>query len=246
MRKIVFIFFILNLFLLQSCSFNSEVTYYKDSTSTITADLYMKEMITSMKSMFSDSLVSKKDLEEIEKFPRTWTSVYDFEKMKDGKVATQNPDSIRLMKKVFMKSNFEDKDFTGISLKMDRFSPSDYDYIKKGFSKTDNLPVDINTVNNWNGKNLIINTENFNKDMLPNIDDSEKTEEALQMVKMMYQNISVTLKFENKIKSITGKHDWVIPVDDHTVKITYDMETISGESKTPLTHADKKIVIVTE
>ncbi|WP_419869529.1 hypothetical protein [Chryseobacterium sp. CT-SW4] len=244
MKHLIFIFSIVSFFALQSCSLNSEVTYYKDSTSTVTADLDMKEMISSFKSMFADSLKNKKELEEIEKLPRTWTSIYDLEK-KEGKIS-KDPDSVRIMKKVFMKSNFDQKDFTGISFKMDRFAPSDYNYIKKGFSKADNLPIDINTVNNWNGKTLTINTDDFNKEMmLPEGDDTSKAE-TLQMMQMMYKEVNITLKFENKIKSITGRHDWITQMDDHTVKVTYDMEALSGENKKPFINADKKIVITTE
>lgn len=62
---------------------------------------------------------------------------------------------------------------------------------------------------------------------------------------MFFKNIGTTLKFENKIKSITGKHDWLKQVDDYSVRIQYDLKTMYDKDP-KLKNADKKIVIVTE
>lgn len=257
MKKIIALF-IITLFTLQSCSVNSEITYHKDSASTTLVDVDMKDAMQMMKSMMPDSVKNdKKDLGELEKLPRTWTSFYDLEK-KEGKLKTTNPDSIKIMKKIFMKSNIQDNEMTGISMKMEHFTKADYNSMGN-LSKKDPIPVDQNVLNDWDGKTLVIDTKNFDlsslKKMLDNkelagigSDDEssdESSEKAEGMLKMMFGKIGTTLKFETKIKSITGKHDWVTKVDDYSVRINYDMDAMFGKEK-KLINADKKIVIVTE
>lgn len=255
MKNVLFLF-IASLFVLQSCSINSEVTYHKDSASTTVMDLDMKEAIQMMKSMVPDSAKNdKKELAELEKLPKTWTSLYELEK-KEGKLKNNNPDSVRILKKIFIKSNFENNEVSGFSLKMDRFNKADYTAISN-FSKNDKLPIDQMALNSWDGKTLIIDTEKFNLSAFKSIlsgkefsDEGDVSDEqsdaTTSMMKMMYKKIGTTLKFENKIKSITGKHDWITKVDDYSVRINYDIEAMFGDSKTPLKNSDKKIVIVTE
>ncbi|MBB4807996.1 hypothetical protein HNP38_003336 [Chryseobacterium defluvii] len=256
MKKILFILTAC-LLALQSCSVNSEITYHKDSASTTVMDLDMKDAMEMMKSMVPDSAKNgKKDFTELEKLPKTWTSLYELEK-KEGKLKTDHPDSIRIMKKIFMKSNVENNEIMGISMKMDHFTMADYQIIGSS-SKKDKLPLDQMALNSWDGKTLTIETENLNlngfkdvlggKDFAGEDDESpeEDSEKSTGMMKMMYKKIGTTLKFENKIKSITGKHDWVTKVDDYSVRIDYDLDTLFGDSEKPLKHSDKKIIIVTE
>ncbi len=252
MKKILFLL-VISLFTLQSCTINSEIVYHKDAASTTLMDIDMKEAMTMFKSMMPDSVKNdKKELAELEKLPRTWTSLYEMEK-KEGKLKTTNPDSIKIMKKVFMKSNFDKDDLTGFSMKMDHFTKSDYNAIGN-MSKKDKLPVDQMTLNIWDGKTLTIDTENLNiknlKDILSEKDlpgeDETSSETASSMMKMMLKKMSTTLKFENKIKSITGKHDWITKVDDHTIRVDYNLDEMFGDSQKALKNSDKKIVIVTE
>ncbi|GAB0155616.1 hypothetical protein CHRYSEOSP005_08770 [Chryseobacterium sp. Alg-005] len=254
MKKNVLFLFAICLFVLQSCSVNSEITYHKDSASTTVMDLDMRDAMEMMKSMVPDSAKNdQKELAELEKLPRTWTSLYEMEK-KEGKLKTQDPDSIKIMKKIFMKSNAEGKEITGLSLKMDHFTKADYDGLTN-FSKEEKLPIDQMALNSWDGKTLVINTDQFSLDGLKEImsgkdmgDGEISAEQAGSMMKMMYKSVGTTLKFENKIKSITGKHDWVSKIDNYSVRINYDLDALFGDAKDKkaLKNSDKKIVIVTE
>ena len=252
MKKILFLLLI-SLFALQSCTVNSEIVFHKDAASTTLMDIDMKDAMAMFKSMMPDSVKNdKKELAELEKLPRTWTSLYEMEK-KEGKLKTTNPDSIRIMKKVFMKSNFDKDELAGFSMKMDHFTKADYNTIGN-MSKNEKLPIDQMALNMWDGKTLTIDTENLNingfKDILsgkglPGEDDTT-AESASSMMKMMLKKMSTTIKFENKIKSISGKHDWITKVDDHTIRVDYNLNEMLGDSQKPLKNSDKKIVIVTE
>lgn len=62
---------------------------------------------------------------------------------------------------------------------------------------------------------------------------------------MFFKNIGTTLKFESKIKSITGKHDWLKQVDDYSVRIEYDLKALNNKDS-KFKNADRKIIIITE
>lgn len=207
----------------------------------------MKRFIAEMKAATPDSLRDKNEYSDLDKFPAAWTSLQELEQ-KNRDVKDTDPDHIRIMKKIFMKTNRENNEPTGVSLKTEHFTRDDYSVLSH-YIKNEKLPVDQNLFNLWDGKTLTINTENFN---LKNIEaaiiskasrDNPKKVEG--MMTMFFKNISTTLRFENKIKSMTGKHDWFKQIDDYSVKISYDLKTIYDQDK-PLKNADKSIVIVTE
>ncbi|MDQ0783595.1 hypothetical protein [Chryseobacterium sp. W4I1] len=239
--------FIAAAFVLQSCTINSEILYHTDAASTSVTDIDMRQFISEMKSMTPDSLKQQKEFGEFDKLPTVWTSLYDIEK-KEGKLKTQDKDSIRIMQNIFMKTNKENNEPAGFSLKMEHFTQPDYQMLSS-YNKKEKLPLDQNIFNNWDGKTLTINTDNFN---LKNIEETLRSktskEEASQvegMVTMFFKSIGTTLKFENKIKSITGKHDWVKQIDSKTIKIDYDLKAMY-DPEMKLKNADKKIIIVTE
>jgi len=239
--------FIAAAFVLQSCTINSEIVYHTDAASTSVTDIDMRQFISEMKSMTPDSLKQQKEFGEFDKLPTVWTSLYDIEK-KEGKLKTQDKDSIRIMQKIFMKTSKENNEPAGFSLKMEHFTQPDYQMLSR-YNKKEKLPLDQNIFNNWDGKTLTINTDNFN---LKNIEETLRSktskEEASQvegMVTMFFKSIGTTLKFENKIKSITGKHDWVKQIDSKTIKIDYDLKAMY-DPEMKLKNADKKIIIVTE
>jgi hypothetical protein len=108
-------------------------------------------------------------------------------------------------------------------------------------------------MNSWDGKTLTINTQELTlngiKNILNNKDISSlQAQTSVEYVKMMYKNIGTTLKFEKKIKSITGKHDWITQTDNYSLKINYDLNYLFSPEKDrkPLLNADEKIVVVTE
>ncbi|AZA48111.1 hypothetical protein EG346_07845 [Chryseobacterium carnipullorum] len=246
MKKTILFFFI-SFFILQSCSINSEIVYHNDAASTSVTDIDMKQFIAEMKAMTPDSLKQQKEFGEMDKLPTVWTSIFDIQK-EEGKLKTQDPDSIRIMKKIFMKTNKENNEPSGFSLKMEHFTQSDHQLLKS-YNKKEKLPFDQNIFNNWDGKTLTINTENFNlktiEEALKSKASKEEAEKVEGMITMFFKSIGTTLKFENKIISISGKHDWVKQMDNYTVKIDYDLKAMY-DKEVKLKNTDKKIVIVTE
>ncbi len=247
MKKTIALFLI-SLFTLQACNVNTEIVYHKDSASSLLTDIDTREFMAEMQAMTPDSLQQEK-FKDMDRLPTTWTSMYDLMK-KEGKLKTENQDTIRVLKKFFMKSAKEDnKDVpAGFSFKMDHITPKDYELIKN-FNKDEKLPFDQNLFNTWDGKTLIINTDLFNvkniEEVLKAKGSEDETQQMEGMMMMFFKNIGTTLKFENKIKSITGKHDWLKQVDDYSVKITYDLKALYDKDA-KFKNADKKIIIVTE
>ncbi|WPO91329.1 hypothetical protein [Chryseobacterium sp. HR92] len=245
MKKTI-VLFLISLFILQSCSVNSEIVYHKDAASTSVMDIDTREFMAEMMAMTPDSL-KQKEFGEMDRLPTTWTSMYDVAR-KEGKLKTENPDSIKIMKKIFMKSTKENNTLAGFSFKMDHFSPEDY-LILKSFTKTEKIPLDQNIYNNWDGKTLTIDTENFNlksiEEAIRSKSSKEEAEKMAGMMIMFFKKIGTTLKFESPIKSITGKHDWVKQIDDHSIRIEYDLKTIYDKDS-KFKKEDKKIIIVTE
>ncbi len=211
-------------------------------------DVDTREFMAEMQAMTPDSLKQDK-FKELERFPTVWTSMYDLLK-KEGKLKTENQDTIRIIKKIFIKSTKEDNKPTpaGFSFKLDRITPKDYEVIKN-FNKDEKLPFDQNILNTWDGKTLTINTDFFNvkniEEVLRSQGSKEETEKMEGMMMMFFKNIGTTLKFETKIKSITGKHDWLKQIDDYSVRVEYDLKAMDDKDS-KLKNADKKIIIVTE
>ncbi|MCW1964218.1 hypothetical protein [Chryseobacterium viscerum] len=245
MKKTIALFLI-SFFMLQSCSVNSEIVYHKDAASTSVMDIDTREFMAEMMAMTPDSL-KQKEFGEMDRLPTTWISMYDVAR-KEGKLKTENPDSIKIMKKIFMKSTKENNTLAGFSFKMDHFSPEDY-LILKSFTKTEKIPLDQNIYNNWDGKTLTIDTENFNlksiEEAIRSKSSKEEAEKMAGMMIMFFKKIGTTLKFESPIKSITGKHDWIKQIDDHSIRIEYDLKAIYDKDS-KFKKEDKKIIIVTE
>lgn len=247
MKKTI-VLFLISLFTLQSCNINTEVIYHKDAASSMITDVDTREFMAEMQAMAPDSLQEEK-FKDMDKFPTIWTSMYDMLK-KEGKLKTENQDTIKILKKFFLKSVKEDNKPVpvGYSFKMDHITPNDYELIKN-FNKDEKLPFDQNLLNTWDGKTLTINTDFFNvkniEEVLQSKGSKEETQQVEGMMMMFFKNIGTTLKFENKIKSITGKHDWLKQVDDYSVRIVYDLKALYDKDS-KFKNADKKIIIVTE
>jgi len=231
---------------MQSCVMNSEIVYHRDAASTSVIDFDTREFMAEMKAMTPDSL-QQNEFKDFDKLPTSWISLYDLEKQ-EGKLSTHNQDSIKIMKKIFMKNKKENNESVGFTFKMEHFTRDDYQ-IMKSFNKEEKLPADQNIFNEWDGKTLVINSESFN---LKNIEEAlrskspkEEADRIPGMMGMFFRKISTTLRFENKIKSVTGQHDWLKQTDDYSVKIDYDLKAMYNK-KTKLKHADEKIIIVTE
>lgn len=77
--------------------------------------------------------------------------------------------------------------------------------------------------------------------------DSAKmqAESAIMMMKMFKMKFNNKIKFETKIKSIEGKHDWVKQLDDYTLDMSFSFDELFDD-KIKLNNADKKVIITTE
>lgn len=131
---------------------------------------------------------------------------------------------------------------------MGYFAPDDYTALKN-LTKTEKIPLDQNIYNSWDGKTLTIDTENLNlksiEEAIKTKSSKEEAEKIAGMIVIFFKEIGTTLKFENPIKSISGKHDWVKQIDDHSIRIEYDLKAIYDKNTKPK-NADEKIIIVTE
>lgn len=235
------------LLLLQSCSISTETTLHKNAETSSEYSMDFGELMKMTKSM-SDSAKEGSTFGDLAKLPKDWISLYDFEK-KEGKKTTVDQDSIRLMKKMFIKANVEEGDLVGFSVRQDHFKAQDYEFLAKGNAK-EKLPLNNKLFQSWNGKTLTIDTKNFNNDEFKeNATDESESEVSdpsqNMMSQMMKMSFSSVLKFESKIKSVKGLHDWVKKVDDHTIKITYDTDQIQDKNLT-LKNKDPQIIITTE
>lgn len=245
MKKLfLFIVTIIAGFLLQSCTFNTTTYFHKDKTTSILADLDVSELMSTVKSMGGDSLAQNKELKFAD-LTRTWQSLYDFQKEK-GKVS-KDPDSIKMMKKIFMKGNFnKDDEFSGFSLKINNATEKEINGFYTALERDEMANAITKTpYSNWDGKQLEINTQLFKieKPKADDIDDPQNPKSALSgmtdMISIKYKN---TLVFDSKIKSIEGKHDWVKQIDDKSIVIEYDSKDAANPDYS-FTNKDQKIII---
>lgn len=236
------------LLMLQSCSINTETVLHKNAESTSEINIDFREMMGFVKGMMPDSAKTSSDFAELDKLPKEWTSLYDFEK-KERKKITKDPDSLRLMKKMFLKANSENGELVGFSVRQDHFSAQDYEFVNKGTGK-EKMPFTNKIFQSWDGKTLILNTDNFTDEdykNLGNTGDKDKPADGEDgmMAEMMKMDLNHIFKFETKIKSITGLHDWVQKIDDHTIKISFTSDQLI-DAQSNLTNKDAKIIILTE
>lgn len=218
-----------------SCSINSESTFYKDKTSTTEMNVDMRGFYEIMKdSMFAGGARSKMKTDQ---FPKNYTSFYDLQMKKEPREIPA--DSVKLYKKMFMRSNFENNEIVGFSLKLDRFSPEDAKLF--GSREENDLSMQNNMIENWDGKTLKINTSNFVSEDLSTVlglmngkDDKRSKEQAKIFKEKFPMKFSTILKFEAPIKKMIGKHPWVKKLDNNTVQISYSAEDINKASKKTL------------
>ena len=249
------------LFLLLSCSVNTETTYYKDAATSMESHILADKSMLGMLSMMNTESPVKK-VPQLSKLSTEWKSLYDIQK--DGKI-TLNRDSAKVLQKMFMKLNKEQGEIFGVSLKYDKLLPGEVAMLLSQSKQLKRIP--LQNAAQWDGKQLIIDTEKFNSTEFlneigknnPSGDNSKpKTKsDSLEvygkqmakgmvgMMKMFNMNFTSTMKFQKPIKSITGKHDFVKQIDPKTIQINVRSNDLLDEGKS-LTNKDKKIIIVTE
>ena len=255
MKKYQLFSFAIALFaLLQSCAITTENTYHKDATSSMLMTVDMKEAMGFIKSM-GDSDSSKAPV-NFSKYAKDWESLYDREKkqaLEKGEKFSPAGDTAKVMKKIFSKMDLDENgEMQGISVKYDRLTKTELLMLADINSKGDD-PMTATNLGLWDGKTMVLDLskldsdELMNKGKIPNgEEDEEQNKEAMKnMVKMFKMTYTNTIKFDNKIKSIKGKHDWVTQKDDHTILLTVDLGQLADDDL-KLKNKDSKIIITTE
>lgn len=193
----------------------------------------MKEFIAQMKEMDNDKkFKKKKPKNDFEKLPKEWTSVYEME-LKEGKKMTKNPDSIALMKKIFVKGNYQKDEFTGMAFRMDRVSEEEAKALSKELSKGKDTYFElIDKEWHWDGKTLKISTKDWQ--------EKEKNEDISKLSQLLRMKFNI--RFDEPIEKIKGKHDWIKQIDDKTLEIHINFDEMGKKLK----HSDENIIITTK
>lgn len=247
------------LIVLQSCSVNTETTYYNDSASSMESNILIDKGMLSMMNMMNNG---SDKAPNFSKLSTDWKSLYDLQK--DGLI-TLNKDSVNVLHKMFLKLNKDKGEIYGVSLKYDKLLPAEVTTLLSQSKELQRMP--LQNIATWNGKTLTIDTDKFNSvqflNKMENVADNKESstpstksdsiaaygqkmaENMVGMMKMFPVNFSNTIKFQKPIKSIVGKHDFVKQIDKKTIQINLRSNDLLDEKNT-LKDKDKKIIITTE
>ena len=247
---------------LQSCSVNTETTYYKDSATSMESNILMDQSTLGMLSMMGNQTEDLAKSKTFRNLSTEWKSLYDIQK--DGKI-TLNRDSAKVLEKMFLKINKDKGEVYGLSLKYDKLLPKEIASLFAQNKQLKNLP--LQNIANWDGMNLIIDTDKFNStEFLAEMSKASQSGEIKQpktksdslevygrqmaqglmgMMKMFNMNFTSTMKFQKPIKTVTGKHDFIKQIDNKTIQINVRTKDLMDEGKN-LVNKDKKIVVTTE
>ena len=181
LKKFTFWLIPLLAIILQACAVDSVTTYHQDKTTSVLMNIDMKDLLAMAKNMGGDSANSDNKFKDFEMYPRDWKNMYEImqeDSEKKGIAMTKDKDSIQLIKKMFVKSNFENNEMTGIAFKMDRLTPEEI----KNFSRTSKKSNFISATSSdntiWDGKTLTLDTEYFNPQTFSETLKKEMTLEA--------------------------------------------------------------------
>ena len=244
---------------LQSCSVNTETTYYKDSASSMESNILVDKGMLSMMNMMGGDQTKPSALTNLS---TEWKSLYDIQK--DG-VVTLNKDSTKVLQKMFLKLNKDKGEIYGLSIKYDKLLPQEVTSLLRQSKELKRLP--LQNIAKWNGNTLTIDTDKFNStSFLSAIEENAEGKEiknpktksdslevygrqmaqsVIGMMKMFPVNFSSTIKFQKPIKSITGKHDFIKQIDKKTIQINVRSNELLDD-KNKLVDKDQKIIITTE
>ena len=182
---------------LVSCNVTADITLHKDKTQSIVMDIDGKEAAKIFK---DENKKGKKDKDDL---PKEWTSLYEMNLKKDKKERITSPDTIAVMKKIYVKGSYDKDDLTDISFKTDKLTNKELSIM---FNKKEekSLPIlDLFSKNEWDGKTLKINTSVLN-DMLVKKNQGKESDLYWMMFTKDYR---ATFHFNSEIKKIEGKHD---------------------------------------
>jgi hypothetical protein len=201
---------------LVSCNVNADITLHKDKTQSIVMDIDGKEAAKIFK---DENKKGKKDKDDL---PKEWTSLYEMNLKKDKKERITAPDTIAVMKKIYVKGSYDKDDLTDISFKTDKLTNKELSIM---FNKKEekSLPIlDLFSRNEWDGKTLKINTSVLNDILVKKNKDKESDLDWMIFTK----DYRVTFHFDSEIKKIEGKHDLVRKVNNNTVEIKFSSDDI--------------------
>ena len=201
---------------LVSCNVTADITLHKDKTQSIVMDIDGKEAAK----IFKDE--NKKDKKDKDDLPKEWTSLYEMNLKKDKKERITAPDTIAVMKKIYVKGSYDKDDLTDISFKTDKLTNKELSIM---FNKKEekSLPIlDLFSKNEWDGKTLKINTSVLN-DILVKINQDKECGFDWMIFTKDYR---VTFHFNSEIKKIEGKHDLVRKVNNNTVEIKFNVDDV--------------------
>ena len=202
---------------LVSCNVTADITLHKDKTQSIVMDIDGKEAAK----IFKDE-DKKKSKSLKEGFPKEWTSLYEMNLKKDKKERITAPDTIAVMKKIYVKGSYDKDDLTDISFKTDKLTNKELSIM---FNKKEekSLPIlDLFSKNEWDGKTLKINTSVLNDMLIKKNKDQESDLDWMIFTK----DYRVTFHFNSDIKKIEGKHDLVRKVNNNTVEIKFNIDDV--------------------
>ena len=201
---------------LVSCNVNADITLHKDKTQSIVMDIDGKEAAKIFK---DENKKGKKDKDDL---PKEWTSLYEMNLKKDKKERITAPDTIAVMKKIYVKGSYDKDDLTDISFKTDKLTNKELSIM---FNKKEekSLPIlDLFSRNEWDGKTLKINTSVLNDILVEKNKDKESDLDWIIFTK----DYRVTFHFDSEIKKIEGKHDLVRKVSNNMVEIKFNIDDV--------------------
>lgn len=201
---------------LVSCNVTADITLHKDKTQSIVMDIDGKEAAKIFK---DENKKGKKDKDDL---PKEWTSLYEMNLKKDKKERITSPDTIAVMKKIYVKGSYDKDDLTDISFKTDKLTNKELSIM---FNKKEekSLPIlDLFSRNEWDGKTLKINTSVLN-DMLVKKNQGKESDLYWMMFTKDYR---ATFHFDSEIKKIEGKHDLVRKVNNNTIEIKFNIDDV--------------------
>ena len=124
------------LVLVQSCSVNTETTYYKDSATSMESNILMDRSMMGMMSMMNGAASER--IPNLNTLPADWTSLYDLQK--DGKIVL-NEKEVGALKKMYIKLNRDKGEAMGLSLKYDKLLPAEVAQLFASKRELKNIPL---------------------------------------------------------------------------------------------------------
>lgn len=242
--------------LMMSCSLDHKSVYHKDETQSMQIETNLKEFLAMYNAFAGEEDADfNKSLEDLKKIPNEWTTVYKAgsEIFDDAETPKKETDTVRMMKKVYIKSDYDGDEYKGLSVKYDRMEAK-YVNIWNAFlmNEENSFKLPTSAFSEMKNKKMVINTADFVSPEIKRMlvqsvsENEEQSQEQLKYILKIFDvSINNELYFENKIKSVQGKHDWVTQKDDHTLIVNYKLSHLFDPEKTPK-QTDQKIIVTTE